>query len=292
MAALAAAACWAMASLLYGKTQLSASGMNFAKNVVATVVILIHLLLVANWQGLTPFSADLSSWKWLGLSGIIGIVIGDTCYFRSLQILGPRKALIVSTTAPVFAAILGFFCLQEALTLQITLGIFLTTGGVVYVVADRTSSKEAPGLFPGSTFSGVMFGLLGSICQAVGGVCSKIGMQDCNALEAAFIRLAVSAVGAFLVVQYSGQLKPVLKSVLDRKLLKTFLPAVLLGTWLGIWLCQVAYKFSAVSVATTLLATTPLFVLPLVWLFLGQKISGRAIIGSLIAVAGIAFVVN
>lgn len=291
-AALTAAACWATASLLYGKTRLSASGMNFAKNVVATLAIVIHLVVVAKWQGRPSFSADVMAWKWLGLSGFVGIVVGDTCYFRSLQILGARKALIVSTTAPVFAALLGFLCLGEVLTAHVTFGILLTIAGVIYVVADRASAEESPGLFPGSTSSGVLFGLCGAVCQAVGGVCSKIGMKDCDALEAAFIRLAVSAVGAFLVVQYAGQLRQVIRDVLDRSLLKTFLPAVLLGTWLGIWLCQVAFKHSTVSIATTLLATTPLFVLPLVWLFSGQRISGRAIVGSLIAVVGIAFVVN
>ena len=77
------------------------------------------------------------------------------------------------------------------------------------------------------------------------------------------IRLLVSAVGALLILIASRQLRSVLTAMNDRKVIKNFIPAVLAGTWLGILLCQVAYKNTTVSTATVLLATTPLFAVPL-----------------------------
>ena len=298
-AALAAAACWATASLLYGKIRLSALGMNLGKNVLATAILFVQLLVLASYQSESQtllsadlFSGDTNSGMWLALSGVIGIVVGDTFYFRSLQILGPRKALIISTTAPVFAAAFGFVFLGEVLDAVIITGVLLTTGGVMFVIADRKSANESPGLFPGSTQVGVMAALAAAVCQALGAVCSKIGMEHCDPVEAAFIRLFTAAVGVLAIVAFSGHLQDVCKRLYDKKLLQTFVPAVVLGTWLGIWLSQVAFKFTTVSIATTLQATTPLFIVPLVWLFNGHRISLRAVVGTLIAVAGVILVVN
>ena len=168
----------------------------------------------------------------------------------------------------------------------------MTTTGVIYVVADRKSGNESPGHFPGSTAAGVLTGIAGAVCQALGGVCSRIGMKECDSVEGAFIRLLISAVGAWVVLVFQRQLRDVIRRLCNRKLLKTFVPAVLLGTWLGIWLSQVAYKYTTVSIATTLLATTPLFVVPLVRLVYGYPITTRAIVGTLVAVAGVFLIVR
>jgi drug/metabolite transporter (DMT)-like permease len=292
IAALAAAAFWAAASLLYGKTNLSAWGMNFGKNVIASLILLVQLYVVSSLSGSGIFQADTHAWSWLSLSGVVGIMIGDTCYFRCLQILGPRKALIVSTTAPIFAAILGYVLLDESVTVTIAVGILVTTGAVVWVVADGRSADESPGLFPGSTIAGVVAGILGAICQAIGAVCSKIGMEGCDPVEAALIRLSVSAAGAFVIVAALGQLKSVTTKLADFGLLRRFVPAVIVGTWLGIWLSQVAFKHTSVSIAITLLATTPLFAIPLVRVFYGHRVSGVAVVGTVLAIVGVYLVVS
>ena len=292
IAALAAAAFWAAASLLYGKTNLSAWGMNFGKNVIASLILLVQLYVMSSFRGSDLFQADTHAWSWLSLSGVVGIMVGDTCYFRCLQILGPRKALIVSTTAPIFAAILGYVLLDESVTITIAFGILVTTGAVVWVVADGRSADEAPGLFPGSALAGVTAGLLGAICQAIGAICSKIGMENCDPVEASLIRLSVSAAGAFVIVAALGQLKFVTTRLADFGLLRRFVPAVIVGTWLGIWLSQVAFKHTSVSIAITLLATTPLFAIPLVRIFYGHRVSGVAVVGTVLAIVGVYLVVS
>ena len=59
------------------------------------------------------------------------------------------------------------------------------------------------------------------------------------------------------------------------------------STYLGIWLQQTALKFSPTGIAQTLLATSPLFILPIVALQ-GEKISLRAVLGVLVSLGGIA----
>lgn len=291
-AALAAAACWATASLLYGRTRMSAAGMNFCKNVLASVLLIVHLAFLSVIFSRPMFSADAHAWWWLGLSGVIGIVLGDTFYFRSLQILGPRRALIVSTTAPMFAVLFGWTLLGETLGLVALSGMLLTLAGIVWVISERQIKDEAPGLFPGTVRAGIVQGMLAAICLALGGVAAKVGMENCDPVEASYIRLSVSAAGALVVVTATGRFRDTIRQVTKPEVARRFVPAAILGTWLGIWFSQVAYKESKVAIATTLLSTSPLFVIPMVRVFFGVRISTRAILGTLVAIVGIALLAS
>lgn len=62
--------------------------------------------------------------------------------------------------------------------------------------------------------------------------------------------------------------------------------AAFFGTYLGIWLQQIALKYAQTGIAQALLATSPLFVLPMA-ATLGERISYRAILGALISLAGV-----
>jgi len=62
--------------------------------------------------------------------------------------------------------------------------------------------------------------------------------------------------------------------------------AAFLGTYLAIWLQQVAFKFTPAGIAQALLATSPLFVLPIA-VMLGDRVTGRAVLGVLVAIGGI-----
>ena len=67
-----------------------------------------------------------------------------------------------------------------------------------------------------------------------------------------------------------------------------FFVALLLGTVLGIWLMQVSVKQSdKVGIASTLLSTSPLFVLPIAAM-LGDHISRRAVLGAGVSIFGVA----
>ena len=62
--------------------------------------------------------------------------------------------------------------------------------------------------------------------------------------------------------------------------------AAFFATYLGIWLQQIALKYTAAGIAQALLATSPLFVLPMAAV-MGDRISWRATIGATIALSGV-----
>ena len=103
-AALTSALLWTISSMLWGRIRLSALSLNLCKNIIGVVLVSMQLLLLIAFAGRPGLEAPLRSWCWLSLSGLVGIVIGDTFYFRCLQILGPRRALMLATTGPIFSA--------------------------------------------------------------------------------------------------------------------------------------------------------------------------------------------
>lgn len=296
ISALAAAALWACSSLFYGRTKLTAWQINFGKNAIASVLLCLHLFVVTSLAGRPMFGADRATFFLLSASSVVGILIGDTFFFRSLQILGPRRALIVSTVAPLFTAAIGWVALKETLTAPRVLGVLLTLLGVIVVIAERGGSKEAPGLFPASSRKGILMGLLGAICNAAGATFSRLGTKGsdywnasgCDALEATVIRVCVAAVGCFLFAMMTRSLVSTARQSFSKEALRSYLPAVVCGPWLGIWMSQLAYKnCDYVAVAITLTCTSPLFVLPILRIVYGHQITLRGVAGTLIALVGV-----
>ncbi|PKN90676.1 MAG: EamA family transporter, partial [Chloroflexi bacterium HGW-Chloroflexi-7] len=64
---------------------------------------------------------------------------------------------------------------------------------------------------------------------------------------------------------------------------------ILFGTYVAIWMQQLAFKYTNVGIAQTLLATSPLFILP-VSALQKEKLSLRSIFGVLVSIAGVALI--
>ena len=291
-AGLTAAFLWTVSSLLWRQVKLSPGAMNLSKNLLGVLLILLHLGIASTVEGTPAFTASRSSIGLIMLSGLFGIAIGDTLYFRCLQILGPRIALMLATTSPVFSVVLGMCFFNEQLSWLALVGILLTVMGLVVVLTDRAAAKEAPNLYPGKLAAGVGYGIAGALCQAIGGILSHEGSHDCSGLEAAVYRVAVGVVVVTLYYAFRKNLVTTVREVWKYETLKIVVPATVLGTWLGVWLSQVAYKYCDPSIAQTMVSTCPLFAVPLVWFFDRQRLSGRAVLGTLLAVTGVVLVIR
>jgi len=79
--------------------------------------------------------------------------------------------------------------------------------------------------------------------------------------------------------------------VFNWNMVKLLFPATVIGTWMGVWLCQVAYKHSDVAIAQTLLSTCPLFAVPVIWICDGRRLTACGLVGTVVAVGGVILVV-
>jgi drug/metabolite transporter (DMT)-like permease len=287
LAALVAALLWTFSAMLWGDIKLSALALNACKNCLGLLFLLLHWSVMATSMGNFDFTTSIPAWGWIGLSGIAGLVIGDTLYFRSLQILGARRSFIVACFSPLFATLLGYQFLDQQLGWTVILGISLTMAGIIAVVSDRRGHTEAPGLVPGTFSAGLLCGIGGAFCQAAGGLFSSLGMQTCTPLEATVIRLLIAAVITSMILLAQSKHRKSFQSLFRAQDAKKLLAATALGTWLGIWMCQIAYNGDNLAIAQTLLSTCPLFAIPVVWIIHGHKATWLAIFSTLVALLGI-----
>ena len=293
LAGLGAAASWALSSLLFSRVYAQAGAITLFKNSTSRVFLLLTLLLLSAWSSESAalaffFEADLEAWLYLGASALAGLVLGDTCYFRSLQILGPRRTLVVSTLVPPIGALCGWFLLSETLPGAAWAGMALTLGGVIWVIGEKGGEDESGGHFPGTVRAGVLYGLLACAGQAIAAALAKLPMKDgLGALEATFLRMVAAVVFGLLGAGVAGKLPAWINKLRVRGTWLPLLPASFLGTYLGVWLCMYAYEHTRIGIATTMHSTSPIFILPLAFFVLRQRVSFRAILGGLIAVGGI-----
>lgn len=285
LAALGAAIMWAVASLLFERHGRAVGGLalNLIKCVVASAFMLPTLVLLEGRWWPTSMSAETVGW--LGLSGLVGLSVGDTFWFGCLLRLGARRALLLFTLAPPLTAILASLFLDEPFTGMMAVGMCTTLAGVGWVIRERTVSPTGE-ISSGIDRVGIAFGCAAAVCQAVGAVLTKYAGTDESALSVSLVRLAAGCVGLIVVVAASGKLKRAIQPFKVKSTAIGLTAATFLGTYLGIWLMNAGFLNTYVGVASTLNATSPIFALPLA-ILVGERLSARSVVGAFIAVAGV-----
>jgi drug/metabolite transporter (DMT)-like permease len=285
IAALLTALSWSLASLAFshGVKKIGSISANVCRLLFASVFLLIIIAV----SGI-PFNLSLVQTGYLIISGIIGLVIGDTFLFNAYEHIGPRLSMLLMATVPAMSALLAFVLFGEALSFKAAVGILITIIGIGLVLYQ---SSDAPAVKYKINANGIVFGLLAALGQALGLIFAKFAFQmgDINGFTASFIRISFSTL-IMLPVIMRGKKHTALYKVLvtDKKVLLSMLTGAFLGSGLGITLSLIAVQKTKVGIASTLMATAPIMMLPMVKIFFKEHLSWQAILGAFIAVGGIA----
>lgn len=286
MAALGTSVCWSFTSTFFtlAGRRIGSVAVNRIRLLLAVIFLtLAHALLRLP----LPLAAGAERWLWLGLSGLIGLVIGDALLFQAFLWIGPRLTMLLMSLTPVISALLAWFLLDERLTRQQLLGISVTVAGVAWVVLDRSSHRGGAGGNRNYLW-GILFGLGAAAGQAVGLITAKKGLAgDFSPLTGTLMRMLVAAGVMWGMALLAGQAQSTLRRVAEqpRAMLYT-LGGAFFGPFLGVTLSLTAVQATAVGVASTLMALPPIFLLPISRVFFGETIGARAILGAGIAMAG------
>ena len=286
IAALIAACLWACSSMIFSLLgrKIRSSELNLLKGVVA--IVLMAAAIPITGESLTRIQ-PLAFWL-LIISGVVGLGLGDTSYFESLRMIGPRRALLLTISAPPMTAILAALFLGEHLALTAWLGIGGTILGVAWVITEQTPLNGVK-IEPAELRAGVLFASFSALCQSIGAVLSRaaLTMTDVTALQSGMWRLLAGIVVLSIWVVLSKEKSFTwLKGGNTAKMWGMIFLATVFGTFLGIWLQQIAIQKASVGIAQTLLATSPIFILPLAALS-GEKLTLRSVLGALVAMVGI-----
>jgi len=257
----------------------------------------VRLLMAVGWLVLAhglfrvplPLDADGGRWVLLGASGIIGLVLGDGCLFQAFVWIGPRLSMLLLSTAPALASLWAWWFLGEALSAGELVGILVTIVGVAWVVQARDggTGRRAPDR---RYFLGILSGLGGAAGQAGGLILAKQGSAGgFPALSVTLMRMVAATATLWLYTVLRGQTRETMgRFSSDRLAWGYTLAGSFLGPFLGVTLSIVAIQHIAVGIASTLMALPPVFLLPLCYLIFRERFGWQAVLGTCVAIAGVA----
>ncbi len=284
-AALLTAIFWTITALAFEKATKTVG--SIAVNIIRLVLGFLFLgLLTYVQRGMfLPLDATQHAWFWLMLSGFVGLMMGDLFLFASYPIIGARIAMLMMTLAPPFAAILGLIVLDEKMSFNSILGMFLVMGGIALVIWSKPESNKKMKLnFP---IKGLLFAFLGAIGQAGGLVLSKLGMGDYDPFAATQIRIIAAIIGFTVLISIMGRWKNVLNAFKNKNAMSGIAIGSFFGPFLGVSFSLVAIQYTSTGIASTLMSIVPVLIIaPSVILF-KQKVSTKEVIGAVISVIGV-----
>lgn len=246
--------------------------------------MLVHFIMHGSF---VPYNVTSYHWFWFGLSGIIGFAIGDMLLFKAFVLLGARISMLLMALVPVFGTVIAWLFLGEMLDLTEILAITIIIAGIVWVVAERKNNEHSRNHY----IIGILCGIGGALGQALGLILSKKGLgADFSALSGNIIRVFVAACSLWLVTLIRGRFSHTVKKLRDRRGAYALTGGAFFGPFLGVWLSLIAVQNTYVGIASTLMALPPIFLIPLShWVF-KERISLGAILGTIVAVFGVALI--
>lgn len=236
------------------------------------------------------FSFSLSSAQifYLALSGFIGLVFGDTFLFKAYQHIGPRIGMLVMSLAPPISALFAFIFLNETLSLLGITGIAVTIFGIALVILQR---EERPTSKYKISKIGILYAFFGAVGQGVGLVIAKMAFNlgEINGFVATFYRVSIAILIFYPIYVYSTKTPNPFKVYYKDKTALTYtIVGSILGPFLGITFSMIAISYTKVGIASTIMASVPILMLPVSKYFFKERLSWKSVIGAILAVGGIA----
>ena len=283
--ALLTAVLWSFTSIAFSHAagKIGSIQLNMNRLLLASFFLLLTIIVF-------NFSYHLSSNQIINLSisGIIGLVIGDSFLFKAFRQIGARLSMLLMAFAPGLSAIMGYFFLAESISFLGVIGMIVTLLGIILVVSERNKSPETK--YKMSAI-GFFNGFMGAAGQAGGLIFAKLAFDqgDINGFVATFIRI-ISSVIIFLpaLLIFRKYKNPINTYKKNSKALFSTLGGTVFGPYLGITFSMIAIANTNVGIAATLMSTMPVLMLPLVKYIYKDKLSWRAVIGAFVTVAGVA----
>jgi drug/metabolite transporter (DMT)-like permease len=284
LSALVTACLWSITSFLFAfaAERVGSVQVNINRIILAAIILFLIVTVSGIDYNLSP-----KQFYYLILSGVAGLVIGDSFLFKAFQFIGARLGMVLMSLVPAISAILAWIFLDEIITTLGIAGMFITIFGVLLVVTDKSHTSSVKGNLDKT---GILFGFLGAAGQASGLVLAKFAFAEghINGFAASFTRL--SSAGIIIVIigillrRYKNPVKTYRNEI---PALKATIAATVLAPVLGITLSLVAIEFTKVGIASTLMALVPILMLPISKYYFKEKLTLQAISGAFIAVGGV-----
>ncbi len=276
---------WALAVIFFKRSGESVHpiGLNLFKTVLAAGLCIPTLLI----RRIDLFPAmPAGDYAILLVSGIIGIGVGDTLFFMSLNRLGAGLSAIVDCLYSPSVIILAFLFLGERLSLVQLLGVACILSAVLLI----TKKKARVDISRRDLWVGLACGALSMFAMGAGVVMVKPVLLRASMLWSMSIRLYAGAAVLLLVLLMHPDRRAIVKSVASVKAWGYTLSGSLLGGYLAMMLWLAGMKYTHTSLASALNQTSNIFIFILAALLLKEPVNRQRVMAIAAAVFGVVLV--
>lgn len=248
---------------------------------------------------LTPDAIRWASFQWFFVSGLIGFGLGDVALFTAYERIGSRLTILLNLClAPLFAMVLEWLWLGNGVGIRVVVCALLILAGVVMAIRPGSKSRAKVNL-RGRYWVGIVAAIVAGFGQGTGAVISRkaeavaleLGASG-SGITAAFQRvlagLVFSAV-AVALIRFFGDRKnwENWRTPFDRRVAPWLFGAALFGPVIGVSCFQWALQDLESGIVLAVVALTPIVMLPLARITEGDHPSRLALVGAVVAVAGV-----
>ncbi len=278
-----AALSWAGGVIVYkrlGET-LPPLTLNLVKNLIVLAMIVPTVLLVHGPE-IPPLTGTAISLAIV--SGVLGIAIADTLYFKALNTLGAGRMGVVGNFYSPFVIVMSFVLLGERLNALQMVGFVLVSGGV-FIVSSHDPQRKLPA---DVLRKGALFGVAAVFLMASAIVMIKRVLEGAPLFWIVLLRLVGGAAGMLAIFALRRE-TPALGARAKAKLNWPLLMlAAFLGQYVSMALWMAGYKYTEASVAAVLNETASVFIVLLAALFLHEGLDARRVAGVTCTLSGVA----
>jgi len=268
---------------------------NFWRLLIATVMLGSMVFLF--W----PDSLHRTTFAWLFVSGIVGFGLGDIALFYAFERIGARLAILMTLClAPIFAAAVEFLWLGNALYTHQWIAVGIILFGVALSIHPNKTGRNTHR--QGDFTPGIIAGMIAGFGQGCGAVISRRAQQaeeligiEINGLSEAFQRVLAGFVVVAIVFAIRRPTRPPAKIIDDRPRLSPrhltywIIGSALFGPVIGVSCFQWALQSMESALVLSVVATTPILLIPMTWYLDGEYPPLKTLIGAIIAVQGVIY---
>jgi drug/metabolite transporter (DMT)-like permease len=277
---------WAIAVLFFRVSGRSVPplGLNLFKNILATVLFIITLLLLGQplWP---PFPWQ--SYALLALSGVIGIAISDTLFLHCLNLLGAGLTAIVDCLYSPFVILFSLLFIGERMSLRQASGVLFILAAVLLIAQKKENGAPARK----NLVLGIAVGALAMVTMAGGIVMIKPLLTRSPVLWASFVRMGAGALAVAGFLFFHPRRREICRPLAVLSNWRAMVPASVLGAFASNFVWMAGMKLTRASVAAPLNQLTTIFIFILAAIFLREKVTRRKIAAVVLATLG-AFLVS
>ncbi|MGB3342107.1 MAG: DMT family transporter [bacterium] len=278
---LLSAGLWALAVIFFRKSgeKVHPLALNTFKNLMAFILFIPTIWI---FRETLLYPAPLNTYLLLILSGVVGIAIGDSLLFASLNKLGAGLTGIVVCMYSPFIICLSVLFLGETLTIWQILGAIL----IIAAVMIATIEKQKRIFDKKQLLIGILFGILASAGMAVGVLIMKPIINETPLLWATEIRL----LGGIIALGFLFLFYPRRRLLTDSLLTTNKWPYTISGSLIGAYLAMAVWlggmKYTQASVASALNQTSTIFIFIFAGIILKEPLNLKHVVSIIVAFTG------